>query len=543
MPADRDPTGLTLADIYYVLSGGSLLSRPGIGVEQEGLLARVPSEQWAARIGKVVIDSRQAAEGSVFVALRGERTDGHQYVQDAFERGAFCAIVERTECWPASGSDGACSPCLVLDLRAGIEHAQSEEGAAKSSLRCPEHAPVCLVVDDSLAALQRLAAWWRTRFAVRVIGITGSVGKTTTKEFVASVLSQRYRVLKSRGSYNNEIGLPLTLLELDGSHEYVVLEMGTYGPGEITLLAQIARPHIGIVTNVGPVHLERMGTVERIAQAKSELPQSLPPDGVAVLNADDEWVRSMADKTSARVFTYGLTPECHLWADEVESGGLDGIRFRFHYCGGWGVAEDFGTGASRGDRQSRTATVYAHIPLLGRHSVHTALRAAAVGLVEGLSWDEILRGLCTGEQLRLIAIPGVNGSTLLDDTYNSSPDSAIAALNLLDELAGRKVAVLGDMLELGPYEVEGHRRVARRAMDVVQGLITVGELGWLISQEAVAFGMPVECVTHVADNDAAIAYLQDAVQEDDIVLIKGSRGIEMEQIVQALARLPANGET
>jgi UDP-N-acetylmuramoyl-tripeptide--D-alanyl-D-alanine ligase len=166
-----------------------------------------------------------------------------------------------------------------------------------------------------------------------------------------------------------------------------------------------------------------------------------------------------------------------------------------------------------------------------------------VGLVEGLSWDEILRGLCTGEQLRLVAIPGINGSTLLDDTYNSSPDSAIAALNLLEELDGRKVAVLGDMLELGPYEVEGHRRVARRAMDVVHLLITVGELGQLISQEAVASGMPVEYVTHVADNGAAIAYLQDAVQEDDIVLIKGSRGIEMEQIVQALARLPADGET
>jgi len=514
-----------------------------MGVEQGGLSTRVPSEQWAARISKVVIDSRQAVAGSVFVALPGERTDGHQYVQDAFERGALCAIVERIERWSASGSEGKCPLCLVIDLRAGIEHACGGEEGATNFLPGSESVPVCLVVENSLAALQRLAAWWRTRFAVRVIGITGSVGKTTTKEFVAAVLSQRYRVLKSRGSYNNEIGLPLTLLELDGSHEYAVLEMGTYGPGEITLLAQIARPHIGVVTNVGPVHLERMGTVERIAQAKSELPQSLPPDGVAVLNADDERVRAMAEKTSARVFTYGLTPGCHLWADEIESGGLDGIRFRFHYSGRQDVPVDSATEADNGHRQSRAASVYAHIPLLGRHSVHTALRAAAVGLVEGLSWDEILRGLCTGEQLRLIAIPGFNGSTLLDDTYNSSPDSAIAALNLLDELEGRKVAVLGDMLELGPYQVEGHRRVAHRAMDVVQVLITVGELGRLISQEAVARGMPSERVMHVADNDAAITCLQDVVQEDDIVLIKGSRGIEMEQIVQALARPPANGAT
>ena len=181
--------------------------------------------------------------------------------------------------------------------------------------------------------------------------------------------------------------------------------------------------------------------------------------------------------------------------------------------------------------------------MLGRHSVHTALRAAAAGLVEGLSWDEILRGLRTGEQLRLLAIPGINGCTLLDDTYNSSPDSAIAALNLLDELGGRgvrgrKVAVLGDMLELGEYEMEGHRRVARRAMDVVSVLITVGELGRLIGQEAVALELPAERVIHVEDNETAIAHLHDLIQENDIVLVKGSRGMAMEQIVEALARRP-----
>jgi UDP-N-acetylmuramoyl-tripeptide--D-alanyl-D-alanine ligase len=184
--------------------------------------------------------------------------------------------------------------------------------------------------------------------------------------------------------------------------------------------------------------------------------------------------------------------------------------------------------------------------MLGRHSVHTALRAAAVGLVEGLSWDEILHGLRTGEQLRLLAIPGINGSTLLDDTYNSSPDSAIAALNLLDELGGRgvrgrKVAVLGDMLELGAYEVEGHRRVARRAMDVVSMLITVGELGKLIGQEAVTLGMPAECVIHADSNQKAVTFLSGLVQEGDIVLVKGSRGMAMEQIVEALSRRATAG--
>jgi UDP-N-acetylmuramoyl-tripeptide--D-alanyl-D-alanine ligase len=209
-----------------------------------------------------------------------------------------------------------------------------------------------------------------------------------------------------------------------------------------------------------------------------------------------------------------------LWADEVSSRGLEGIRFQFHYG---------------------KETVHVHVPLLGQHSVHTALRAAAVGLVEGLSWDEILHGLRTGEQLRLVVVPGANGSTLLDDTYNSSPDSAIAALNLLAELEGRKIAVMGDMLELGGYEIEGHCRVGRRVMDVVSLLITVGELGRLIGQGALDYGMPAEKVIQLPDNDAAIACLQDLLQGGDVVLIKGSRGMEMEQIVEALARPPANG--
>jgi UDP-N-acetylmuramoyl-tripeptide--D-alanyl-D-alanine ligase len=456
-----------------------------------------------AEVRSVVIDSRQVEAGSVFVALGGEREDGHLYVGDAFDRGAIAAIVEQV---PERGT--------VLDLR---DPAQDMPTGIEP--------PICLLVKDTLSALQKVSAWWRAQFDVRVIGITGSIGKTTTKEFVASVLAQRYRVLKSKGNLNNEIGLPLILLELDESYEYVVLEMGTYGPGEIQLLAKLARPNVGVVTNVGPVHLERMGTIERIAQAKSELPQSLPADGVAILNGDDEWVRGMADKTQARVFTYGLCDDCDLWADEIESHGFEGVRFRLHY-----------------DRpKGRKETVYAHIPLLGRHSVHTALRAAAVGLVEDLSWDEILHGLRMGEQLRLFVVPGANGATLLDDTYNSSPDSAIAALNLLHELEGRKIAVLGDMLELGVYEIEGHRRVARRAMDVASLLVTVGEKGRLIGQEALDYGMNPDRVIQLDDNAAAIAYLQEVIQENDVVLIKGSRGMTMEQIVEALARPPANG--
>jgi UDP-N-acetylmuramoyl-tripeptide--D-alanyl-D-alanine ligase len=262
-----------------------------------------------------------------------------------------------------------------------------------------------------------------------------------------------------------------------------------------------------------------MGTIERIVDAKAELPEALPPGGVAILNGDDERVRSMAERTAAQVLTYGLTPGYDLWADQVESLGLEGIRFRLH-------------SAWRGQSETRLI----RLSVTGRHSVYTVLAAAAVGLVEGLSWSEIVEGLRSGEQLRLKPVSAISGALLLDDTYNSSPESAIAALDLLDELEGRKIAVLGDMLELGTQELEGHQRVARRAIDVVCLLVTVGERGRLISEHARSLGMPTARVQHVGDNEAAVAYLGRALQTGDKVLVKGSRGMAMEQIVQALAR-------
>jgi UDP-N-acetylmuramoyl-tripeptide--D-alanyl-D-alanine ligase len=373
-----------------------------------------------------------------------------------------------------------------------------------------------------LAALQQASAGWRARHEVRVVGITGSIGKTTTKDLVSVVLSQRHCVLKSKGNYNNEIGLPLTLLQLNAAHQYAVLEMGTYGPGEIRLLAKLARPQIGVVTNVGPVHLERMGTIERIAAAKSELPHALPPDGVAILNGDDERVQGMAAGTKARVFTYGFFNGCDLWADGVQTFGLEGVRFRFHYRRPGGPEE----------------RVEAWIPLIGRHSVYTALRAAAVGLVEGLSWEEILQGLRLGEQVRLTVLAGQSDSTLIDDTYNSSPESAAAALRVLKEMEGRKIAVLGDMLELGAQEDAGHYRVGQQVVDVASLLVTVGERSRMIGASALEAGMSSGQIVHLADNEQAIDYLLAEVQQGDVVLIKGSRGMMMEQIVQALVDRP-----
>ncbi|MDO9348333.1 MAG: UDP-N-acetylmuramoyl-tripeptide--D-alanyl-D-alanine ligase, partial [Anaerolineales bacterium] len=294
-------------------------------------------------ITEATIDSRQVIPGALFVAIPGERVDGHDFVAEAFQRGASFAFIQ-----------GALSePFPTLDLRAGFSAVSPE------SLESLTRTPLCLRVENSLAALQQVARFWRRKLDLRVIGITGSVGKSTTKEVITEVLSQRYRTLKSPGNLNNEIGLPLTILRLGSGYERAVLEMGFYLPGEIAFLCDLALPQIGVVTNVGTVHAERAGSQEAIARGKSELVQALPaaPDGVAVLNYDDPWVRSMAEKTKARVFYYGLDPEADLWADEVEGLGLEGIRFRLHY---------------------HREALHLRIPMIGQHSVHTALRAAAV---------------------------------------------------------------------------------------------------------------------------------------------------------------------
>jgi UDP-N-acetylmuramoyl-tripeptide--D-alanyl-D-alanine ligase len=470
--------GLTLADVIEGLTGNRL------GVMEQS-------------ISTTVTDSRLAEPGALFVALKGEQADGHDYVADAFSRGAVAAIVEREIEHPG----------LTLDMTDPTR-----------TLPAAWWLPLVLKTDGSLQALQQVAAFWRQQHDVRVVGITGSVGKTTTKELVAAVLARRYVTLKSEASYNNEIGLPLTLMHLTSGHEHVVLEMGMYDVGEISDLARIAQPHIGVVTIIGPVHLGRAGTIERIVKAKTELVEALPPapKGVAILNHDDERVLGMAQATRARVFTYGLSPEADLWADNIEGLGLNGIRFQLHH-------DD--------------ETLHVKIPLLGRHSVHTALRATAVGLVEGLTWQEIIEGLRgPSAQLRLVAVPGPKGATILDDTYNASPASTIAALNLLDELDGRKIAVLGDMLELGDYEQEGHEKVGMRALEVADVLIAVGPLGRIIGETALRWGMPADQVHIVAGNAKVVVLLEQMVTGNEVILVKGSRAMKMEDIVNALGR-------
>jgi UDP-N-acetylmuramoyl-tripeptide--D-alanyl-D-alanine ligase len=460
----------------------------------EALTTNRPSGATAV-ITEAAADSRQVIPGGLFVALPGERVDGHEYVADAFTRGASYALVEKD----VSGS------FQTLDLSAKAEPATPAKSYAP---------PMCLKVENSLTALQQIARFWRRKMDIKVIGITGSVGKSTTKEAVAEVLTTRYHTLKNPGNLNNEIGLPLTMLKLGPGYERAVLEMGFYVPGEIAFLCEIALPQIGVVTNIGTVHAERAGSQEAIFRGKSELVQALPAHGVAILNYDDPWVQKMAGLTKAKVFFYGLDPAADLWADEVEGMGLDGIRFRLHY---------------------QNETLHIHLPMIGQHSVHTALRAAAVGLADHLSWQEILDGLHMGQtQLRLTAVRATNGALVLDDTYNASPESTLAALNLLAELEGNKVAVLGDMLELGPYEKQGHELVGVRAAQVAESLITVGPRGRIIAAAARQAGLKPNRISEFDAADGAIPYLRTSLTDKDVVLIKGSHGVRMDRIVTAL---------
>lgn len=447
-------------------------------------------------ISEASIDSRQCIPGSMFVALPGERVDGHAYVEDAFNHGAGFALIQ-------------------IDLSAKFNVIDVRAGKLPEPFVLPG-GPFCILVEDSLKALQIIAASWRSKQNVRVTGITGSVGKSTTKELIAEVLSTRYHTLKNTGNLNNEIGLPLTLLRLGPGYERVVLEMGFYVPGEITFLCELAKPQVGVITNIGTVHAERAGTQEEIARGKRELIEALPPapDGAAILNYDDPWVRPMAEFTQARIIYYGLNPEADLWADHVESLGLEGIRFDLHH---------------------HHEVLQVRIPLIGRHSVHTALRAAAVGLVEGLTWEEIIGGMKRGQaQLRLVAAHTEKGALLLDDSYNASPESTLAALNLLREMPGRKIAVLGDMLELGQYERQGHEIVGIRAAEVCDLLATVGERGKMIADSARRAGLAGQTIEVNQGVDEAIEFLRKTLREGDVVLVKGSHGLRMDRIVAAL---------
>jgi UDP-N-acetylmuramoyl-tripeptide--D-alanyl-D-alanine ligase len=426
------------------------------------------------------VDSRHVTPGCCFVALRGERVDGHLYVADAVRDGASVALVER--------------PVEVA-------------GAA------------IVQVPDALLALQELAAWWRSQSAVRVVGITGSTGKTIAKEITADVLARCLEVLRNEGNLNSETGLPMTLLRLEPEHQVAVLEMSMYTTGEIARLAEIARPEVGVVLAVHPTHLQRAGSIEAIARAKAELPQALSSDGLAVLNADDARVAGMERETAASVLTFGLGSSADVRATDLESQGIHGTAFTIR--------------APWGTRRLRNGTP-------GRHLVPHALAAAIVAQHFEVPLADVAAALEQGSHAphRMAVGQASGGATLVDDSYNASPVSVGAALDFQAEtpvrVGRRRLAVLGDMLELGPDEERLHREIGAKAAHLVDGLVAVGQRGRWIAEAARAEGLSNVATAEDASDAVEVVARQLAPAAGDLLLVKASRGIGLDALVAAL---------
>lgn len=431
-------------------------------------------------INSVSTDSRKIKKGDLFFALSGERYDAHSFLAQAAASGAGGLVVSRR-----------------VDLPSGV--------------------PV-LMVGDTLAALQALAASNRERCGVPVVGITGSTGKTTTKDMVACVLSTRLRTLKTSGNYNNEIGLPLTLLAMDESFEVAVVEMAMRGPGEIDALCRIARPDGAVITNIGETHLELLGTVSNIAAAKGEILDHIPPGGFALLNAESPFIRREAGRCRGKVIFFGIEEPADIRGENIRPDG-EGSRF---------------DAVVKGERYEF------FLPVPGRHNVMNALAAVGVGLEMGLTAEEIAKGLATVALTGMrLEISEAGGLKVINDAYNASPASTKAALQVLAGTAGgrRKVAVLGNMLELGPRAAAGHREVGETAAGLgVDYLVAVGDLAAGIAEGAAGAGLAAERIFHCANNEGAMKVLDELLQVDDVVLVKGSRGMRMEQIVQHLLK-------
>ncbi|MDT8901690.1 UDP-N-acetylmuramoyl-tripeptide--D-alanyl-D-alanine ligase [Anaeroselena agilis] len=423
--------------------------------------------------GGVSTDTRTIKRGDLFIALKGDNFDGHDFILRAVENGAAGVIVSGRETY------------------------------------VPEKT-TAILVPDTLAALQDLARYHRRRFDIPVVGITGSNGKTTTKDMTAAVLSGRLRVLKTQANYNNDIGLPQTLLGLDAGHQAAVVEMGMRARGEISRLAAVAAPTVAVITNVGETHVEVLGSVENIAAAKGELVEALAADGVAILNADLPLVRAMQAKTAARVVLYGLGPEAGVRAENIVAGERATAFDCVHPGGHFSVT----------------------VPAVGKHNIYNALAAIAVGLELGLSPDEINAGLATFQASAMrLAIETLGPYTVINDAYNASPLSMQAAVETLGTVArGRKVAVLGDMLELGELAAAAHSQVGEQLADNgVEVVVTVGEQARHIAAAALAGGVKV-AVACEGHGEAAEA-LRKLLRPGDTVLVKGSRGMKMEKML------------
>lgn len=443
-----------------------------------------------------IIDSRQAKGGEMFFALRGEQVDGHDYIEAAWKKGAVLAIAEETY---FKGSE--------------------------TGLSVPE-GKALLLVESVFGTLRELAKTWRLELGAKVVGVTGSNGKTTTKDMIAAVLSQRFHVYCNKENHNNELGLPLTVLNAPLGTEILVLEMGMRGLGEIEALCKVAKPDFGVITNIGTAHLELLLTQERIAQAKWELVEALPKEGIAIINAEDLWSvkKTRTDPHFVRFYgTEGKFIQPQIIGSQLRAWGTLGTTFDVNFL-------------------SEEAT--ANLPLPGQHNVLDALAALAVGTVFGISLAEGCVGLGELElsKMRLELRQGACGATLISDVYNANPVSMQASLKVLKERASghKTLAILGEMYELGTAAESGHREVGRTVAELgVSELITVGELAEEIAQGARAAGYSEDHIKVTTTRPEAVVKALDFLARSGPevwVLIKGSRGMKMEEITMKLER-------
>lgn len=433
------------------------------------------------RISSVVIDSRLIQPGSLFIAIKGERADGHSFVDAAYEAGAVCCITEKVP--------------------------QNING------------PV-IVVKSSVEALKQLAAYYRRSLSVKVVGITGSVGKTSTKETVYSVLKEKYNTIKTLGNYNNEIGLPLTVFRIEEDTQVAVLEMGISDFNEMKELTRIAKPDVCVITNIGLCHLENLKDRDGVLKAKTEIFEGMDEGNTAVLNGDDDKLITVRDKVSNPLIYFGIDNKSGVYADSIESLGLYGTKVCIHNLA----------------TVNGVADIDLLIPVPGHHMIYNAMAAAAVGAVFGLTSDEIKNGIEAVETIQgRNHIVKNNSLLILDDCYNANPVSMKASVDVLDMAAGRKVAILGSMFELGEDEVILHESVGHHlATKRIDVLLTAGALASHIADVA---GKENETllVYSYDTRDELIEKLPDIINKGDNILVKASHGMEFTKIVDVLA--------
>ncbi len=433
----------------------------------------------------IVTDSRKISEGSVFVALKGEKFDGHNFVKQSYDMGAVCCVVN-------------------------------------SDFECPES--ICtIVVKDTYAALRDIAAYYRSRFNLPSVAITGSVGKTSTKDMIAEVLNQHYRVLKTEGNFNNEIGLPLTAFRLSYEDEISVFEMGMSAFGEISRLSKIAAPETAVITNIGFSHVEHLGSQENILKAKLEILDGMSPGDTVVLNGDDEFLKDLSETIPFETLTYGIeNKNADMVAYNIQKSN-EGTRFDVNVEDGeWHIS----------------------INVPGIHHVYNALSAILVGLLYNMTMDEIAEGIAAFRPsgMRQNAIT-LSDKVIIKDCYNASPTSMKSGLEVLSvtppkdsDLKYRKVAVLGDMLELGDFAEEAHRNVGRLCCEYdLDCLIAVGPNAKFVAQGAIDGGFNSSELYVFYDNTAAIEHINEILMANDVILFKGSRGMRLEEIADFIA--------